>query len=50
MGDFPGAFDNPGGVNDFEKQRQNAKPWFQRWYVWVLPLLVLVGALLMAYR
>ena len=33
----------PPGVNDFAEQANNPKPWYQRWYVWVLPALVIFG-------
>lgn len=33
------------GVNSLGDQTENATPWFKRWYVWVLPLGVIIGAI-----
>ena len=45
-----GGFDFPGGANDMANQKDNNSPWYRRWYVWLLPLLVLIGTLLLAYN
>ena len=34
----------PGG-DDFEKAKDDESPWYSRWYVWVLPALVIIGVL-----
>ena len=39
-------FSTSAGVNSLADQVGNSKPWYQRWYVWVLPALVGFGALI----
>ena len=39
------GFDFPGGANAMVNQKDNKSKWYTRWYVWVLPLAVLVGVL-----
>jgi hypothetical protein len=31
------------GINSFGDPTKNDKPWFKRWYVWLLPAAVLFG-------
>jgi hypothetical protein len=50
MSDGSGGFDVPGGANGMANQKDNTNRWHKRWYVWLLPLLVLVGTLLYAYN
>lgn len=35
----------PPGSNDFGDRRDDTSPWYTRWYVWVLPIIVVIGAL-----
>ena len=46
MSDGFGGFDGPAGANSLADQKDNATPWFKRWYVWLLPLAVLGGVIL----
>jgi hypothetical protein len=39
-------FTTMAGANFMAEQKDNTKPWFSRWYVWVLPALVGLGALI----
>ncbi len=34
------------GVNSLGEQSESTTPWFKRWYVWILPLSVVIGALI----
>jgi len=45
-----GGFDFPGGANGVANQKDNKSRWYKRWYVWLLPLLVLIGTLIYAYN
>jgi len=45
-----GGFDSVPGANDMAEQAGNKKAWFRRWYVWVLPGLVILGVLAFAYN
>jgi hypothetical protein len=50
MSDDLGGFNFPGGASAMANQKDNKSPWYKRWYVWLLPLLVLGGTLLYAYN
>ena len=44
----PGGFGPmgvPPGANDFHDRQNDTTPWYRRWYVWVLPGAVIIGAL-----
>jgi len=45
-----GGFDLPGGANSMANQKDNKSPWFKRWYVWLLPAMVIVGVIVFAYK
>lgn len=50
MSDGLGGFDFPGGADGMANQKDNTTRWYKRWYVWLLPVLVLIGTLLYAYN
>lgn len=39
---------NVPGVNGLGDERNNSSKWYTRWYVWVLPALVLFGVIVAA--
>ncbi len=39
------GFNLPGGANSMANQKDNKSKWYTRWYVWLLPLAVLVGVI-----
>lgn len=49
MSDAGGGFGGPMGVppggNDFHGRENDASKWYTRWYVWVLPIAVFIGAM-----
>ena len=43
-GGFGGPMGIPPGGNDFHDRENDRTPWYRRWYVWVLPGAVIIGA------
>ena len=40
---------NVPGASGMEEQKDNASKWYTRWYVWVFPVLVVVGLLVATF-
>lgn len=39
-------FNMPPGGNDFHGSENDERPWYRRWSVWVLPGMVIIGAII----